>query len=85
MALSPSVSLEDKTSQSVSPYLVPALAVSLVLNLVTGGAIISNYMDDPTQRNDEQEEPFQVMNNQLINSQSISSQKSVNRQSIGSL
>jgi len=68
LALSPSVSLEDKTSQSVSPYLVPALAVSLVLNLVTGGAIISNYMDDPTQRNDEQEEPFQFISSAVFDS-----------------
>ena len=45
---------------SVSPYLVPALAVSLLLNLVTGGAIITNYIE-PTSRSDEEtRDPYQV-------------------------
>ena len=44
----------------MSPYLVPALGVSLLLNLVTGGAIISNYLE-PTARSDEQDQdPYQA-------------------------
>ena len=43
---------EDKLSQqSPSPYLVPALVVSVLLNLLTGGAIINNYIA-PTERSD---------------------------------
>ena len=44
---------EDKLSeQAPSPYLVPALVVSVLLNLLTGGAIINNYIA-PTERTDD--------------------------------
>ena len=39
---------------------MPALAVSVALNIVTGGAVISNYFNDPTSRNDVLSEPYQV-------------------------
>ena len=59
LALAPSESLETRLP-SVSPYLVPALGVSLLLNLVTGGAIITNYLE-PTARSDEEtRDPYQA-------------------------
>ena len=49
---------------AVSPYLVPALVVSLLLNLVTGGAIVSNYMEPGISRQDteqaENTDPYQA-------------------------
>ena len=51
---------------AVSPYLVPALVVSLLLNLVTGGAIVSNYMEPGISRQDteqaEDTDPYQAHN-----------------------
>jgi len=57
---------EDKLSQqSPSPYLVPALVVSVLLNLLTGGAIINNYIA-PTERSDPPTaEPLQFIGENL--------------------
>ena len=58
LALAPSTTVVQPPS--ISPFLMPALAVSVVLNIVTGGAVISNYFNDPTSRNDVLSEPYQV-------------------------
>jgi len=56
---------EDKLSeQAPSPYLVPALVVSVLLNLLTGGAIINNYIA-PTERTDDAGEPLQFIGESL--------------------
>ena len=54
--------LELSISNMISHPLVPALAVSLLLNLVTGGAIVTNLVS-PTDRSDS--EPFQGLQSQL--------------------
>ena len=65
LALAPSTSVETRVP-AVSPYLVPALVVSLLLNLVTGGAIVSNYMEPSISRQDtqpaEDTDPYQEHN-----------------------
>ena len=53
LALAPTQTLETRLP-SVSPYLMPALGVSLLLNLVTGGAIINNYLEPSVSRSGEQ-------------------------------
>lgn len=67
LALSPSATLESQPP-SVSPFLMPALVVSIVLNLVTGGAIVTNYLDSPVRRNDDGQDtsdPYQFISNLL--------------------
>ena len=60
LALAPTQTLETRLP-SVSPYLVPALGVSLLLNLVTGGAIINNYLEPSVSRSDEEaRDPYQA-------------------------
>ena len=60
IASSPNLAEDKLTEQAPSPYLVPALLVSVLLNLLTGGAIINNYIA-PTERTDDgAEEPLQA-------------------------
>merc|ERR1719510_352049 len=65
IASSPNLAEDKLTEQAPSPYLVPALLVSVLLNLLTGGAIINNYIA-PTERTDDgAEEPLQFIGESL--------------------
>ena len=63
LANSPEPVADKLSEQTPSPYLVPALVVSLLLNVVTSGAIITNYID-PTDRSDSQ--PYQALHLHLV-------------------
>merc|ERR1719510_25826 len=65
IASSPNLAEDKLTEQAPSPYLVPALVVSVLLNLLTGGAIINNYIA-PTERSDAAgAEPLQFIGESL--------------------
>ena len=57
LAETPDPATDKLAQQTPSPYLLPALAVSVLLNLVTGGAIITNFIA-PEERDDS--EPYQA-------------------------
>jgi len=54
LAESPEPAADKLAQQTPSPYLVPALVVSVLLNLVTGGAIVTNYIAPTTDREDSE-------------------------------